>query len=207
MDSGKLLELAIIAVILMGIGFVIWRGGAANPVSTGTVQHKVNNFGHEMKALGAKLSGFGDQISQLQANSASAEDVRRIEAELRAQEEETANFAGALLKVDEELQAIRRDRALSNQAIEALSASMRAISKELKEHREDVASLLNALPAMREQVEGNRRAIEGILGQLPGIREKQDAMAREVSASASDLKLIGRQVDRLYDVIVPKGMK
>ena len=66
MDSGKLLELAIIAVILMGIGFVIWRGGAANPVSTGTVQHKVNNFGHEMKALGAKLSGFGDQISQLQ---------------------------------------------------------------------------------------------------------------------------------------------
>jgi len=96
MDSGKLLELAIIAIILAGIGYVIWRGGAANPVGTGAVQHKVNNFGHEMQALGSKLSSFGEQISQLQANSASAEDVRRIEAELRAQEEKAEQFAGSV---------------------------------------------------------------------------------------------------------------
>ncbi|KZX94637.1 hypothetical protein A3718_00870 [Erythrobacter sp. HI0019] len=206
MDSGKLLELAIIAIILAGIGYVIWRGGAANPVGTGAVQHKVNNFGHEMKALGSKLSSFGEQISQLQANSASAEDVRRIEAELRAQEEKTEQFAGALLKVDEELQAMRRDRALSNQAIEALSRSLRSLSAELKEHRDDVAEKLATLPALREQVEGNRRAIDNIVTQLPGIREKQDGMAREVSAAVSDLKIIGRQIDRLYDVLIPKGL-
>ena len=160
MDSGNLIELAIIAFIVIGIGVAVWRGGAANPVSTGTVQHKVNNFGHEMKALGTKLSDFGERISRLQESSASAEDVRRIEAELRAQEEKTEKFAGALLKVDEELQAMRRDRALSNQAIEALSKNVRTLFAELKEHREDVAEKLGWLPALKEQVERSRRLIQ-----------------------------------------------
>lgn len=207
MDSGKLMELAIIAMILVGIGYVIWRGGAANPVGTGTVQHKVNNFGQEMKALGTKLSSFGDQISQLQENSASAEDVRRIEAELRGEKEKADKFATALSRVDDELAAMRKDRAVSNQAIEALSASVRTLFSELKAHREDVAEKLGALPALSERVDGNRRAIDSIVNQLPAIRDTQNAMSREVSETASDLKLIGRNVDRLYDVIVSKGME
>jgi len=56
-------------------------------------------------------------------------------------------------------------------------------------------------------MDGRVKQIEQIVSELPNIREKQNSMATQLSATASDVKLIARQVDRLYDVIVPKGMQ
>lgn len=50
------------------------------------------------------------------------------------------------------------------------------------------------------------KQIEQVVSELPQIRDKQNMMAAQLSATASDVRLIARQVDRLYDVIVPKGM-
>ena len=56
-------------------------------------------------------------------------------------------------------------------------------------------------------MDGRVKQIEQIVSELPNIREKQNSMAAQLSATASDVRLIARQVDRLYDVIVPKGMQ
>ena len=55
-------------------------------------------------------------------------------------------------------------------------------------------------------MDGRIRQIERVVSELPAIQHKQNDMATQLSATASDVKLIARQVDRLYDVIVPKGM-
>ena len=55
-------------------------------------------------------------------------------------------------------------------------------------------------------MDGRIRQIERVVSELPAIQHKQNDMATQLSATASDVKLIARQVDRLYDVIVPMGM-
>ena len=59
---------------------------------------------------------------------------------------------------------------------------------------------------MSERISGNSRAISTMVGQIASIGEKQNAVAETCAATSSDLKQVGRQVDRLYDVIVNKGL-
>ncbi len=54
--TGSWLELAIIAVIILGIGISIWKGGQANPEGTGTLQRRVDRIDGDVKALAARVA-------------------------------------------------------------------------------------------------------------------------------------------------------
>ncbi|MBL4640626.1 MAG: hypothetical protein JKX86_02320 [Verrucomicrobiales bacterium] len=175
MDSGKLMELAIIAIILAGIGYVIWRGGAANPVGTGHLQQRFRSFSTDLATMSSGMETLGDQIKALEQSGASAHEVKRLQGEFEAEKARTDKIYATLERIDGDVKGMREDQAARNQVIASLSDSVRSVANSLEQHRRD-------------------------------ITEKQSAVAETCAATSSDLKLIGRQLDRLYDVIVKKGL-
>lgn len=64
-------ELAIIAFILMGIGFVMWRGGQANPESTGKI--------------GRRLAGLERRVGHVESQikaTATTDDITRLQGQI-----------------------------------------------------------------------------------------------------------------------------
>lgn len=175
MDSGKLMELAIIAFIIAGIGYVIWRGGAANPVGTGHLQQRFRAFSSDLATMSSGMKALGDQIKALEKGGASAQEVSRLQGEFEAERARTDKIYATLERIDGDVKGMREDQAARNQVIASLSDSVRAVATSLEQHRRD-------------------------------INEKQGAVAETCAATSSDLKLMGRQLDRLYDVIVEKGL-
>jgi outer membrane murein-binding lipoprotein Lpp len=93
------IELAIIAFILAGIGVAVWKGGAANPESTGSLGKKVNTMSSKVSTLSCGLGHLESEFAELKAEAATTEDVARIEqlmAEkfntMRARSRATANW-------------------------------------------------------------------------------------------------------------------
>lgn len=207
MNSGQLFELAIIAFIAIGIGVAVWKGGAANPVGTGALQMKLKSVSSDLSNMRGSVNRLADDFSALQGRAVSGEEIERMNEKLEAEIRRTDKVFASLEILGQDIHALREGQSAKNVVIESLSEGLRAVSHQITEHREDVNRRLDQLGAMVERIEANRRAIEGISEQLPSIRDKQDRMSAEVSATSSDVKLIGRQVDRLYDVIVTRGMQ
>ncbi|MDP2131940.1 MAG: hypothetical protein U0995_08880 [Erythrobacter sp.] len=72
MSPSAILELAIIAFIVIGIGAAIWRGGARNPVGTGGLKDGLI----EVKA---KLGEIETRVEAVESKAASTEDIERLE--------------------------------------------------------------------------------------------------------------------------------
>lgn len=79
MSPANLLELAIIAVIVLGIGAAIWRGGARNPVGTGGLDRKINALSGEVKAVNDKVGDLVDRVEKIEGDTASSADIKRLE--------------------------------------------------------------------------------------------------------------------------------
>ncbi|QPL39372.1 hypothetical protein IT881_15135 [Erythrobacter sp. A30-3] len=206
MDSGEMMELAIIAMILLGIGFTIWRGGAANPVGTGIVQHKLKNVSQEVHALDTGYRRLDNEIRALRESAASIEGIANLKEALEAERRRTDKIFESIEGLGSDIHALREQQAAKNSIVEELSRSVRALTSELATYQRDVTERLDALDAMSERISGNSRAISTMVGQIASIGEKQNAVAETCAATSSDLKQVGRQVDRLYDVIVNKGL-
>ena len=131
-------QLAIIAFILVGIGTVLWRGGAANPIGTARLQHDVRNIRQATDAHGRQLN----EISK----AAEAEKLR-------------------------------------------------------------VNTLVERMAAMETDVVGIKQVVGATSASVRSIDERQDKMAEQVAATAVQVAASARQLDRLYDHIVKKGME
>ena len=200
MDSGEMMELAIIAMILLGIGFTIWRGGAANPVG------KLKNVSQEVHALDTGYRRLDNEIRALRESAASIEGIANLKEALEAERRRTDKIFESIEGLGSDIHALREQQAAKNSIVEELSRSVRALTSELATYQRDVTERLDALDAMSERISGNSRAISTMVGQIASIGEKQNAVAETCAATSSDLKQVGRQVDRLYDVIVNKGL-
>ena len=73
------LEGAIIAFIMLSIGYVVWKGGAANPESTGTLGRKVTALGGKVASLEARVGHMGDDLAKLEREAATTKDIERLE--------------------------------------------------------------------------------------------------------------------------------
>lgn len=100
-------EISIILFIIIGISVVVylgWKGGAANPVSTGTLDDRLNSFDTELSGMRSQVDQIEDRVEKIEGHYAKATDIERLEKQLRAQ-------ARKMDKVIDDISAIREEAA------------------------------------------------------------------------------------------------
>lgn len=135
MSPGNLLELLIILVIVLGIGAAIWKGGARNPVGTGSIDKKLTALSSELKAvnstIGSEMAGVKNKVDEIEnrveaieRDAVGASDIKRIEKAI-----------DRLAKVQADYES--RSRALSDRQAEhaatsaETAATVRQIAKQV----------------------------------------------------------------------------
>lgn len=201
------LETAVIAFIVLAMGFLIWRGGAANPVGTGTLQSKVNAIDASVKEVKAGLARTTDQMKALETSTASRAEFEALTETLKADRRRTEQVFLKIENVEADLTEMRAHQGTRDVVIEALSKSVQALSKDLRDHQIEIAEKLDQLNALSGQVTANARAIEAIVAQLPALRDRQAEIAARQAETASDVRHVRAQVDRLYDFLTEKALK
>lgn len=97
-----LIEGLIVAFIVVGIGVAIWRGGAANPVGTGTLEHNMRGLRQEFKA-----------IERLAGGAAQASDVESLREEMERNQTERGEamkqLGADVAKIGSEVDALQKD--------------------------------------------------------------------------------------------------
>jgi hypothetical protein len=82
---------AIIAFIVIVLLYLVWRGGAANPESTGSLDRKVNVLSGQVSALSTRVGHVETGMKKLQDDGASTKDItllrELIDERLKSQKE------------------------------------------------------------------------------------------------------------------------
>ncbi len=144
------IEWAIIAFIILGIGYVVFKGGAANPVGTGGLQRTVASIDGRLKGI--------------EESAASKSAVERIERTLGEEKSKIDKAVGEFGALSVTLGELRNESASRNLAVEALAESLRVVATDTKQ------------------------------------------MVDRVSRVEEGLKGVERNLDRIYNVVVEKGM-
>lgn len=180
------LEWVIIALILGGILFAIWRGGAANPVSTGGLRLRLNALDGDMKALSTKVGTVETRVAELDARAATKGDIERIEKRLES-------WDPRMDRLDERLDTLEKDIA----TMQVMSASNQRVIEAMAE---SLRTNMDAIGQIARIVDANG----AITQQVPAFMEK---VLTQVAATAAQTTSVCRQVDRLYDFITERGIK
>ncbi|QDH35836.1 hypothetical protein [Porphyrobacter sp. YT40] len=101
------LEILIIIFILAGISVVIWlgwKGGAANPVTTGNLDQRLQSFDVELSGVRSQVDQIEERVETIEGHYAKASDIERLEKQLRT-------HARKMDKVIEDISAIREEAA------------------------------------------------------------------------------------------------
>ncbi len=80
--NGETYELAIIAFIVIMMGVAIWRGGAQNPVSTGSLNRKVGRMANDLSSIKSEFEGIDKRVTEIERRGATSDDIRGIERKL-----------------------------------------------------------------------------------------------------------------------------
>lgn len=75
-------EPAIIALILLGICFLVFRGGQANPESTGRLARRIGQVESELKGVKGKVTEIETRVTEIDRRGATIADIERIEGKL-----------------------------------------------------------------------------------------------------------------------------
>ena len=73
------LEWAIIAFIVLTIGWCVWKGGAANPMGTGRISRKVGKLSGEVTTLSMRVRHAEQELAELKESAATTKDIARLE--------------------------------------------------------------------------------------------------------------------------------
>lgn len=84
------LELAIIAFIMLGIGWVVFRGGQANPESTGELGQQLASLSVDQRGMSQRLGELEKDFERLDKDAASKADIKRMEKALGELTQEVA---------------------------------------------------------------------------------------------------------------------
>ena len=205
--NGAWVEALIIIVIVAGFALVFWKGGAANPVGTGQLQSRVKDVAQEVKTLAGDLGRITDRMGTLETSCASSAEIETLRDAMKGDRRRVEQVFATVQSIEADISDLKTQQGRRDAVIEALSESVRALSTDLKDHRAEISQKLDHLDAMSERIDANARAIDAIVAQLPALRDKQAAIAEQVAGIAANTQTTARQVERLYDVLVPKGMQ
>lgn len=78
--TNSTLEWAIIAFIVLTIGWVVWKGGAANPMGTGRLSREITK-------LTSRVRQTEKELAELKEEAATTKDIARLEARMEGQRE------------------------------------------------------------------------------------------------------------------------
>lgn len=99
------IEILIILFILGSISVVIWlgwKGGAANPVSTGNLDERLHSFDTELSGMRSQVGQIEDRVEKIEGHYAKATDIERLEKQLRAQGRKMDKMAEDIATIREE---------------------------------------------------------------------------------------------------------
>lgn len=78
--SNTWMEWAIIAFITLTICWIVWKGGAANPMGTGRLSRKVGHLSGEVGRLEIRIGHVETEVDELKKEVATVKDIERVEA-------------------------------------------------------------------------------------------------------------------------------
>lgn len=87
MNGPSLLEWAIIAFIIISMVVIIWRGGAANPESTGRLGRKVEVLGKEVTDIDRRVKHVEEDVGELSKKAVTQTDLAALRAEMKGDRE------------------------------------------------------------------------------------------------------------------------
>ncbi|WP_086733788.1 hypothetical protein [Erythrobacter colymbi] len=99
------IEILIILFILGSISVVIWlgwKGGAANPVSTGNLDERLQSFDTELSGMRSQVDQIEDRVEKIEGHYAKATDIERLEKQLRAHGRKMDKMAEDIATIREE---------------------------------------------------------------------------------------------------------
>jgi len=79
------MEWAIIAFIVGTIAWIVWKGGAANPMGTGQLSRKLGKLAGEVSTLAGRLHQTERELAELKLEAATTKDIERLEARMEGQ--------------------------------------------------------------------------------------------------------------------------
>ena len=91
-------------------------------------------------------------------------------------------------------------------SIDGLSNTVGGLKKRVDKLEQTTASHAD-VQRLKEMITEQDEKVQAIVSQLPDIRDKQNIMAENVAALTALSNATARQVEMIYQVIVPKGMK
>lgn len=85
--TNSTLEWAIIAFIVLTIGWCVWKGGAANPMGTGRLSRKVGRLSGDVSTLSQRVGHVERELEELKAEAATTKDIERLEERMLGHKE------------------------------------------------------------------------------------------------------------------------
>ena len=180
------LQLTIIAFIIGTIGWLVWKGGASNPVGTGKLQRDVTNVREQVTAIGTRLEG--------------------VEGNLKTEREKVDTVSGKFESLVATLAEVRNESASRNKAVEALAESIRTLNANSKAHEIKMARRLAGIEGIARDVAANRDSVRHLVKRFEANDASFDRLADRVSAVGATTQAIEKNVDRIYNQLVQKGM-
>jgi len=129
--TGLIIEWAIIAFIICTIGYMVWKGGATNPVGTGGLDKRLTTIGSELTGLKSRVGTVEERVKEVEEKAATVGDIQRLEAQI-------GEIGKALPKIE------RRQRGLSDQITEHQTRSAQTAAT-VKHIDEQVGRLYDVL--------------------------------------------------------------
>lgn len=105
--TGNWMELAIITFIVVGIGVTVWKGGAANPETTGSLGRRMGRMEADLRALKVEFTAMDKRLSD------PMHEIHRLEQALGTLESDVTHMR-------EQMAAIVADSAHTRKQVDRL---------------------------------------------------------------------------------------
>lgn len=109
------IETAVAFLILAFFGWVIWRGGSANPVGTGQLQKQLNTIGSKVEGLEKTVGNCASvdaleklrgELQEMEARVASSGEVIALEGKINTLGERVSGISRTVDRTDAGVQRI-----------------------------------------------------------------------------------------------------
>jgi hypothetical protein len=75
----SIVEWAIIGFIIVSIGYHVWRGGAANPESTGQLGRRLGGLASKVGAIEGRVGHVEEKLAAIERDGATTKDIVNLE--------------------------------------------------------------------------------------------------------------------------------